>query len=138
MDGDDPMEGHRVSARRCSAKSKQSRERCKRAPIPGGSVCKIHGGAAPQVQASAQERIAALVDPAIGALGDLVKQKRSPHARLGASREILDRSLGKSPQEISLVPSTGYLRFMPAERVQQIAAWVAEARAAETAAKEAA
>lgn len=41
-------------ARRCTAKSKQSGERCKRAAIIGGTVCKIHGGAIPAVKAAAQ------------------------------------------------------------------------------------
>lgn len=62
MDSQNPME------RRCTARSKQSGERCKRVPIPGGTVCRMHGGAAPQVQRSAWERLAALVDPAIDAL----------------------------------------------------------------------
>jgi hypothetical protein len=45
-------------ARRCTAKSKQSGERCKRAAIIGGTVCKIHGGGAVQVAAAAHRRIA--------------------------------------------------------------------------------
>lgn len=40
--------------RRCTAKSKQSGERCKRAAIIGGTVCKIHGGAIPAVRAAAE------------------------------------------------------------------------------------
>jgi hypothetical protein len=43
-------------APRCSAKSKQTGERCKQRPVPGGTVCRFHGGAAPQVQAKAEER----------------------------------------------------------------------------------
>jgi hypothetical protein len=44
-------------SRRCTAKSKQSGERCKRAAIPGGKVCSIHGGKIPRVQAAAQRRL---------------------------------------------------------------------------------
>lgn len=44
-------------ARRCSARSKRSGEGCKRAPIAGGTVCTMHGGAAPQVRAAAQRRL---------------------------------------------------------------------------------
>lgn len=40
--------------RRCTAKSKQSAERCKRAAIVGGTVCKIHGGGIPAVKAAAE------------------------------------------------------------------------------------
>lgn len=42
--------------RQCVARSKQSGQRCKRAPIVGGTVCKIHGGGAPQVRAEAARR----------------------------------------------------------------------------------
>lgn len=49
--------------RRCSGKSKQSGERCKRRPIPGGMVCVMHGGGTPKVRAAAAERLADLIDP---------------------------------------------------------------------------
>lgn len=42
---------------RCTAKSKQSGQRCKRRPIPGGTVCAIHGGNAPAVRAAADRRL---------------------------------------------------------------------------------
>jgi hypothetical protein len=48
----DPMD-----ARRCTATSKQSGERCKRLAIPGGTVCVMHGGASPAVRAAAEERL---------------------------------------------------------------------------------
>ncbi|NMR29940.1 hypothetical protein [Crystallibacter degradans] len=41
-------------SRRCTSKAKQSGERCKRAAIIGGTVCKIHGGGAGQVIAAAE------------------------------------------------------------------------------------
>lgn len=50
-------------ARRCKATSIHSKQRCKRAAIPGGFVCPGHGGSAPQVRAKAQERLADLIDP---------------------------------------------------------------------------
>lgn len=46
-----------MDARQCTATAKGSGQRCKRAPIPGGTVCKKHGGGAPQVQAKAKERL---------------------------------------------------------------------------------
>lgn len=51
MDADHP--------RRCTAKAKQTGERCKRAGVPGTEppVCKIHGGGAPQVEAKAKRRL---------------------------------------------------------------------------------
>lgn len=41
---------------RCTAKAKQTGERCKRRPIPGGRVCVMHGGAIPAVRAAAERR----------------------------------------------------------------------------------
>lgn len=46
----DPM------APRCSATSKQTGQQCKQRPVKGGTVCRFHGGAAPQVQAAAETR----------------------------------------------------------------------------------
>ena len=43
---------------RCTATSKRSGNQCKRAPINGGTVCAMHGGKAPQVEAKAAERLA--------------------------------------------------------------------------------
>lgn len=41
---------------RCSARSKQSGEQCKQRPIPGGTVCRFHGGSSPAVRAAAEQR----------------------------------------------------------------------------------
>lgn len=57
-----------AAGRQCTATSKQSGERCKRAPIVGGFVCDIHGGGTPAVKKSARERLLAMVDPALDAL----------------------------------------------------------------------
>lgn len=54
--------GH-PKARRCSARSKTTGKTCTRPAIRGGMVCRYHGGAAPQVQAKARERLADLIDP---------------------------------------------------------------------------
>ncbi len=43
--------------RRCTATSR-SGEQCKRRPIPGGTVCSMHGGKSPAVQRKAAERLA--------------------------------------------------------------------------------
>lgn len=43
--------------RRCTAKSQQSGQRCKRAAVPGTHVCSMHGGKIPQVQAAAERRL---------------------------------------------------------------------------------
>ncbi len=45
-----------LDERRCKALSKRSGQQCKRFPVPGGSVCYIHGGGAPAVRAAAARR----------------------------------------------------------------------------------
>jgi hypothetical protein len=85
------------TGRQCAAKSKQSGQRCKRNPIPGGTVCKIHGGGTPSVKAKAAERLAALVDPAIEQLGKLVRSKNDATS-LGAVKDVLDRN-GFKPKD---------------------------------------
>lgn len=42
----------------CTGTSKQAGRRCRLRPIPGGKVCKWHGGGAPQVQEAAARRLA--------------------------------------------------------------------------------
>lgn len=44
---------------RCSARSKQTGKQCRLPAIAGGSVCRFHGGRAPQVAAKATERLEA-------------------------------------------------------------------------------
>src|SRR5262249_60029771 len=39
-----PMD-QQIYSRRCKARSKRSRQRCRRLAIPGGVVCTMHGGA---------------------------------------------------------------------------------------------
>lgn len=43
-------------APQCTARSKQTGERCKQRPVKGGTVCRFHGGKAPQVAAAAAQR----------------------------------------------------------------------------------
>lgn len=77
--------------RHCTARTRQGK-RCTQYAIRGGTVCKMHGGLAPQVKAKAQERLALLADPAITRLGELMMQKRDAKVALGAAKDILDRN----------------------------------------------
>jgi hypothetical protein len=47
-----------LGGRQCTARSKRTGQRCKRAPIIGGTTCWVHGGAAGQVQRKAAVRVA--------------------------------------------------------------------------------
>ena len=104
----DPMGAEQpLGARQCSARSKQSGQQCKQRVVPGAAVCHYHGGAAPQVKAAAMDRLRALQNPAIDRLAKLIAQEEFPTVAYAASRDVLDRTLGK-----------------PQEQVQQIAAVV--------------
>lgn len=88
---------------RCSATSKVHHGQCKRDAIAGGTVCRYHGGAAPQVKKAAQLRLAALVDPAIGVLAHAMRQKgKQLPAALAAAKDVLDRNGMKQPDEVKI------------------------------------
>lgn len=76
--------------------SRHSGERCKKAAIPGGTVCRLHGGAASQVQRSARERFNDLIDPMINIAHKMVEEAEagslSASDRLGLMKFIADRT----------------------------------------------
>lgn len=72
-------------SRRCTAHAKQSGERCKRAAIPHGTVCVIHGGKAPWALAKAEERMRSLIHPAISSLKNQIDKGEFP-----ATKYVLD------------------------------------------------
>jgi hypothetical protein len=79
---------------------------CKQPPIPGGTVCRYHGGAAPQVRKAALERLMAYQDRALDRLFGLVEQQEYPSTAYQAVRDVLDRTMGK-PGESVAVSLTG-------------------------------
>lgn len=54
-----------VETTQCTATSKQTGQRCRNKAIPGGTVCRFHGGNAPQVRAAALARITEARDLAL-------------------------------------------------------------------------
>ena len=86
----------------CTAK-RSNGEPCKAQAIRGGNVCRVHGGSAPQVRRKAAERLAALIDPAIGILGASMSQKKDARLRLSAAMDVLNRNnlTGKQQIEVS-------------------------------------
>jgi len=95
----------------CTAHSKQTGERCKQRPIPGGRVCHYHGGAIPQVKAAAQERLRAFQEPALNGLVELIEQTQFPSVRYAAIKDVLDRTLGRATESLN-VTSTGIAELM--------------------------
>ena len=97
------MEKGKRMDRQCTATSKQSKKRCLRSAIPGGTVCVMHGGAAPHVQRSAAERLRALVDPAITVIEDRPLDSNEPGLQARVAADILDRTgySGKQKLEVT-------------------------------------
>lgn len=89
----------------CTAKAHSTGKQCTRRAIAGGRVCQVHGGAAPQVKASAAQRLAAMVDPALGVMLWSMKQSVDRKVKLRAAMDVLDRSVGKTPDTIRLIGS---------------------------------
>lgn len=87
---------------RCSAHSKRTGKPCTMPAIAGGTVCRMHGGAAPQVKASAKERLMALQPKAIQTLHDLLNRDEFPTVQLGAARDVLDRTEGKATETLDV------------------------------------
>lgn len=79
------------SSKICHARSKSTGIQCQRQAIPGGTVCRYHGGGAPQVQRAAKERLREMLDPALNALAHLVENAENETVRLRAAQDIMDR-----------------------------------------------
>jgi hypothetical protein len=93
--------GNPLAAPRCRARSKQTGNPCKQPAIPGGTVCRYHGGSAPQVQQKALERLLALQHPAIDTLAFLMEQKQAfPSTAYAAARDVMDRTEGKAIERV--------------------------------------
>lgn len=81
--------------RKCSAHNKQTGDPCGNWAIKGGTVCRYHGGSAPQVKAAAarrwEARLLEMVDPALDRLERLSESAQTEAVRLRATDSILDR-----------------------------------------------
>jgi hypothetical protein len=73
-------------------------------------VCVKHGGGAPQVQAAAMQRLMRLQVPAIDRIGQLIRQRTFPTVAYAASRDVLDRTMGK-PKETQSIDHSGQINI---------------------------
>lgn len=78
--------------RQCTAKAKQSGERCKRRPIRGGTTCTIHGSGTTAAKSAGLARLLAARDPAIDQLVKLARKADTDAVQLRAVEGILDRT----------------------------------------------
>lgn len=81
------------SVTRCNGTYKSTGLPCRRESVPGGAVCREHGGLAPQVIAAAQTRVAMTADRAaeflVGWMADPGVDMRE---RVKIAQDMLDRS----------------------------------------------
>lgn len=103
---------------KCTAKSSRTGKPCQKYPINGGTVCRTHGGAAPQVKAAAEKRLADLRPKAITRLDWLMDQEAFPTVILGAVKDVLDRNDGK-PHESLAVEHSGAVDLVTVLRSRQ-------------------
>jgi hypothetical protein len=85
MDLPNPMLG-----RRCGRRTRAG-GRCMLHPMRGQTICRMHGGKAPQNLAKAEERLRALVHPAINEIARIISSGENDSVKLAACRDVLDR-----------------------------------------------
>jgi hypothetical protein len=86
----------------CKARRRNG-EPCKNPPMNGSSVCRMHGGAAPQVRRRAQQRILEASDKAAYRLVQMMQDKTIPPAvQLAAARDLLDRANVVGTQQVNV------------------------------------
>lgn len=99
----DPIQIAALSGgQRCTGHGKHSKKPCGNTAILGGTVCRMHGGAAPQVQLKAQERLNAMEIPALIRLDELMHQKEFPSVAIAAVKDALDRIRGKAHESLAV------------------------------------
>lgn len=100
----------------CHAKSKSTGELCSQVAIPGGKVCRYHGGASGHVKRAAALRLQELVDPAISTLAREMTEADKSTDRLRAADSVLDRTgFGRTTKM-----ETEDVREMLLQRIRQL------------------
>ena len=89
-------------AGQCAAR-RQDGNPCGMAPIRGAAVCKMHGGAAPQVRRKAQERLALAAEDAASVLIHMMQDPDLSAAdQYRAATAVLDRAGIRSGSELAV------------------------------------
>ncbi len=76
---------------KCTA-HRQDGKNCKAQAIRGGSVCRVHGGSAPQVRQAATRRLLEALDPAAGELVRIALNGKVERDRIAAIKELFERA----------------------------------------------
>ena len=103
----------------CTAK-RSNHESCKAKAIRGGNVCRVHGGAAPQVRRKAAERLAAMIDPALAVLAATLRQKIDKRLSLSAAGDILNRNSLNGKQHVEVSGGLSLADVLRARRARRL------------------
>lgn len=86
----------------CTARRRNG-EQCLNYAIKGATVCRMHGGSAPQVRAAAQTRILMASDLAAKQLVTLMQSpKVADNIKLAAAKDLLDRANVSGTQNVEI------------------------------------
>lgn len=85
---------HTIDPVKCGRKTRGGYP-CKLWPLPGQSVCRMHGGKSPQALHKAEERMRALIHPAISSLARQIESDE-----FSAVRYVLDWAGYKAAEKI--------------------------------------
>ncbi|WP_272949910.1 HGGxSTG domain-containing protein [Mycolicibacterium fortuitum] len=98
----EPRASVRPQKRRCTAHNRQGNP-CGQSPVPGATVCKFHGGAAPQTLKKARERLEAAADRMAARLLGIAESENVPaYVALQAVNSVLDRVGITEPNEVTV------------------------------------
>ena len=90
-----PPTGEPIGPRKCTAHKSTNGEPCGNPPIKGGTVCRYHGGSAPQVREAAAtrwaERLDREIDPSLDKVAALRDGGKDERVQLAAAKDLLDR-----------------------------------------------
>ena len=89
--GADPMKELTPSKALCGARLRNGGS-CRKSPMLGTNRCRLHGGAAPQTQKKARERLLAAADPLMAMLLKIAMSSDNEVVRLRATMDALDRA----------------------------------------------
>lgn len=93
---------------RCSARSRRTGDPCNNPPMHGTTVCRMHGGSAPQVKAAARVRIERAADRMAEKLLNIALDDGTPApVALAAVKDALDRAgvSAKTAVEVTVGPA---------------------------------
>ena len=76
---------------KCTAHTRAGNE-CKAQAIKGATVCRVHGGMAPQVRNAARARLLEALDPAAGELVRIALNAKNEQVRVSAIKELFERA----------------------------------------------